>query len=170
MNTKERREDIKKLLNRSNSPLKGIEIANRYGVSRQVIVQDMAILRAEGIDIVSTSRGYVILKPKNSKIVKTIATKHGHSDMRDEMEIILRNGGKILNVIVEHSVYGELIGNINIGTEEELDAFMTLMGNRMNEPLSFLTDGLHLHTVEVESIEDYNNIIKGLEEAGYLVE
>ena len=42
----ERRQFILKLLAGSESPLSGTEIAGKCGVSRQIIVQDIALLRA----------------------------------------------------------------------------------------------------------------------------
>ena len=55
-----RRDGILSLLEESDTPLSGTELAHRFKVSRQVIVQDIALLRAEDKKILSTYRGYVL--------------------------------------------------------------------------------------------------------------
>ena len=59
----ERREKLLSMLAKSKEPIAGAEMAKQLSVSRQVIVQDIALLRAADNNIVSTNRGYVLLKP-----------------------------------------------------------------------------------------------------------
>ena len=60
MGGQERREQILKILKNRKEPVAGTELAKRLQVSRQIIVQDMALIRANGVDILSTNRGYMI--------------------------------------------------------------------------------------------------------------
>ena len=119
MNSSERRIEIKKLLDKSIQAVKGTDLGKLFNVSRQVIVQDISVLRAEGESIVATPNGYIIFK--NNGILKTIVCRHrGEEAVRDELETVISYGGKVLNVIVEHNVYGEVRGNLNIGTKNEI--------------------------------------------------
>lgn len=166
MNGAKRRKKIKEKLESCQGAVKGQELAKEMGVSRQVIVQDIALLRAEGMDLVGTPGGYKINRQSRG-IVKTIATRHmNNSEMNKELSIIIENGGKIIDTIIEHDIYGEIRANLHIKSYEELDEFMgTIEGT---EPLSKITGGIHLHTIEVDDEDSYNNIIKELEEAQLL--
>ena len=59
MNGEERRNQIVDILKHSSSPVPGTQLAQILDVSRQVIVQDIALIRAKNIDVFSTNRGYV---------------------------------------------------------------------------------------------------------------
>jgi transcriptional regulator of NAD metabolism len=109
MNTEERRQAIKELLIAGNRPIKGTTLANHFSVSRQVIVQDIALLRAQGLDIMATPQGYVVTKEKNRGIIKSIVAKHhDYQDMEEELQIMLEHGARIMDVVVEHPIYGEI--------------------------------------------------------------
>ena len=60
MNGEDRREKIINILRSSSTPVAGVALAKELNVSRQVIVQDVALLRANGTAIFSTNRGYVL--------------------------------------------------------------------------------------------------------------
>lgn len=103
MDSKERRKEILRLLKEKDNPIKGIDLANKLGVSRQIIVQDIAILRAKGERILATPQGYIIPMEKENKLVKTIVCKHTkNEEIEDELKIIVDMGGKVLDVVVEH--------------------------------------------------------------------
>ena len=89
MNSKERREKLIINLKTSNYPIKGIKLAKLYGVTRQVIVKDIAILRAKGENIIATPDGYSLIE-KNNRYRDVIVTKHSNEDLKREMEIIDR--------------------------------------------------------------------------------
>ncbi|MBP9477574.1 MAG: transcription repressor NadR [Sebaldella sp.] len=168
-NSVDRRDKIKKILEESKDALKGIELGKLFGVSRQVIVQDISILRAEGEEIIATPNGYIIFK--NNGILKTIVCRHhGKDAIRDELETVIKYGGKILDVIVEHSIYGEVKGNLNINTKNEIKEFMKKLTDENYEPLCSITDGLHIHTIEVTNEESFQNIKNELLDKGYLVQ
>lgn len=171
MDTKNRREEILKKLANNESPIKGTDLAELYSVSRQVIVQDIAILRAKGINILATPQGYII--PGNTQktsIRKTIVCNHkGYDELENELMIIVDLGGKIIDVIVDHPLYGEIKSPINIESRHELSQFMKHIKLTNAEPLSSLTAGLHLHTIEVKDEEAFDRIRKALEDKKYLI-
>lgn len=171
MDTKERRGEILKILNSFEKPVKGMDIAEKFGVSRQVIVQDVAVLRAKGEKILATPQGYLIPKAYESdKLIKTIACKHtSNEEIEEELDIILRYGGKILDVLVEHPLYGEIKSQLQIGSRYDLKEFMLNLEKHKAEPLASLTDGVHIHTIEVESEEKFAKIKEELLEKKYLI-
>ena len=57
-----------KVLNNSKEPVTGSTLAKDFNVTRQVIVQDMAILRAEGKDIIATPQGYMMAKNQKNYV------------------------------------------------------------------------------------------------------
>ncbi|KXZ40774.1 hypothetical protein SAMN05661008_01820 [Alkalithermobacter thermoalcaliphilus JW-YL-7 = DSM 7308] len=169
MDTVNRRKNIEKLIYESNNPLKGSYLSKLLNVSRQVIVQDIAILRAQGVNIIATPQGYIIPKTNNS-IIKTIASNHFTIDeMKDELEIIVDNGGKVIDVIVEHPIYGEIKGILNISSRRDLDEFIEKVKNTKSQPISKLTNGIHFHNIEVKDNESYISIVNKLKEKGYLI-
>jgi len=155
---------------KNNGYLKGSELANIYNVTRQVIVKDIAILRAEGNDIIATPNGYFLnnLSEKN-KIRKIIATKHKEDRLGRELEIMIDNGGKVLDVIVEHPIYGEIKANLMLDNRVDLASFMEKLKSKSAKPLSSLTDGMHLHTVEGDSQKILELIVYELDQEGFLI-
>ena len=76
MKAAERRDAIIKKLKNSAEPLSGAALAQELGVSRQVIVQDISILRAQGNEVLSTNRGYVLQHSEEaSRVFKVIHTE-----------------------------------------------------------------------------------------------
>lgn len=171
MSSDERRLQIINILNKLDEPISGTELAKKLGVSRQVIVQDIAILRAGGEEIIATPQGYIILKDVDeSRIIKTIVCKHStYDEIEDELKTIVDMGGKILDVIVEHSVYGEIKGSLMISSRLDVEKFIKNLKNTNAEPLSSLTDGIHIHSIEIEDEETFKKIIEKLEEKSYLI-
>lgn len=150
--------------------LKGSELADIFSVTRQVIVKDIAILRAEGYDIIATPNGYFLNLPgKTNRVRRVIATRHDRDNICRELEIIIDNGGKVLDVIVEHPVYGEIKANLMLDNRADLASFMENVKNRKAKPLSSLTDGVHLHTVEGDSEEILERIVYNLDQEGFLI-
>lgn len=171
MNGEERRIAIVDRLQQVNKPVKGTALAQGFGVSRQIIVQDIAILRAQGTEIIATPQGYVLLKHNKDKLLKTIITKHqNYEQMEEELQVMIDNGARIIDVIVEHPLYGEIRSIIDISYKTELEEFMNKIRSEKAEPLSSLTDGVHFHTLEVPDEDSYNRIKKVLQEKGYLIE
>ena len=166
MNSKKRREEIINLLITTNVPMKGTELASLFSVTRQIIVKDIAILRAEGKNIIATPDGYIYNKDIH-KFKSIIAVNHDSSKTIDELEIVVKYGGIIEDVIIEHPLYGEIRCNLMIKNLNDLYKFESKFKNV--KPLSNLTDGVHLHTIATESEEDLKAIIDELKEKGFLL-
>ncbi|KPU42986.1 putative transcription repressor NiaR [Oxobacter pfennigii] len=166
----ERRNKILELLNSGLGSLSGSYLSKILKVSRQVVVQDIAILRAEGKDIIATPQGYIIPDYFSKKSAKRIiACKHHGQDIGDELNLIIAMGGRILDVIVEHPVYGELKGMLMLSSIMDAEEFTRRMNESVSEPLLVLTKGVHLHTIEADSEEKLNMIEEKLREKGYLL-
>ena len=168
MSSKKRREDIINLLIRSNRAIKGTELAALFNVTRQIIVKDIAILRAEGKNIIATTDGYIYNKDIN-KVKSIIAVNHNSSKTIEELEIVIKYGGIIEDVIIEHPIYGEIRANLMIKNLNDLNKFENKFKNKNVKPLSDLTDGIHLHTIAADIQEDIQCIINELKEKGFLL-
>lgn len=166
MSSKKRREEIINLLIKNNGAIKGTELASLFSVTRQIIVKDIAILRAEGKSIIATPDGYIYNKDIN-KVKSIIAVNHDSSKTIEELEIVVKYGGIIEDVIIEHPVYGEIRGNLMIKNLNDLYKFEHKFKDV--KPLSNLTDGIHLHTIAADSQEDIESIIRELKEKGFLL-
>lgn len=167
----ERRDAIKGILTGSKVPVSGTVLAKRYAVSRQVIVQDIAILRAGGTEIISTAQGYYIPQAikQPAALTFTAACQHSGDEMEKELEIIVDLGGKVMDVVVEHPVYGELRGLLMLSSRRQVRQFTGSIAETGVEPLSSLTNGVHLHTIEVPDMETKQLIIAALKKADILL-
>lgn len=171
MNTEQRRQEIMNLLKISQDPVKGTSLAEEFKVSRQVIVQDIAILRAEGFDVLATPTGYMIPKYDKGKILKSIVTKHFNiEEVKDELMIMIDNGATVIDVVVDHPIYGDVQGILNLSYKHQVDKFLDKIRSGKIEFLSSLTEGVHVHTLEVPNEESFIAIREKLKEKGYLVE
>ncbi len=170
--TEKRREALLEILQESKSPLKGSRLAEKLQVSRQVIVQDIAILRASNIHIMANSKGYYIQRPSGTeRNIKTVFVKHGGFDeIEKELQIMVDMGAKILDVIVMHPIYGEIRCPLQINSRYELNLFLAEISKSRAEPLSSLTKGHHIHTLEVPSDMIFEKIKKALDQIGILAE
>lgn len=168
MRSIERRTSITKLLNNINRPIKGVELANKFNVTRQVIVKDIAILRAEGNRIIATPDGY-ILNIENERVKSIVAVNHQSDRLNEELAIVIKYGGIIEDVIVEHPLYGEIKANLRIKTLNDLNKFIENFKDKNAKPLSVITNGVHLHTISTERESDIECIKKELKEKGFLL-
>ncbi len=171
MDSEQRREAIIKVLKSKDQPIKGTEFSKMFNVSRQVIVQDIAILRAKGEEIFATPQGYMVISktPKKS-IMKTIICKHkGYGEIDDELKTVIDLGGKVIDVIVDHPIYSEIKIPLMLSSRIEIDEFVNSLERENAEPLSSLTEGVHIHTIEVPSLEIYEKILMELDRKGYLI-
>lgn len=170
VDAKNRRTVLLTNLKNSDVPLTGTALARDLGVSRQVIVGDIAILRAAGINIYATPQGYTLPQPRlQGSVVATLACRHGRDKLAEELTIVIDNGAKVLDVIVEHPIYGELKANLMLASRRELAGFLHKL-DQGAEPLSAITGGVHLHTVEVPSQEVLAKIEAELRAQGILID
>lgn len=168
----ERRNLLLDKLIKADQPITGGELAAFANVSRQVIVQDISLLKAKNHPIIATSQGYVYLeKNQQNQQMKEriIAVKHSPSQTKEELTIIVDHGVFIKDVIVEHPVYGDLTASIRVGNRKEVEEFMKKINQNKASYLSQLTEGLHLHTLQADSIEKLDRACQDLDQAGYLV-
>lgn len=161
-----RREAIVELLLKEKSPIKGVDLATKFNVTRQIIVKDIAILRAKGNNIIATPDGYIFNDDNGSRVRSIIAVSHSKAEMVKELEIVIKYGGIIEDVIVEHPIYGEIKGLMMIKNLNDLNRFKESFELSASNPLSSLTNGIHLHTVSVDTKENMELIKKELKENG----
>jgi len=144
-----RRRHILKWIRAQSGPVPGTELARRFRVSRQCVVQDIAILRAEGNDILSTPQGYRLPAKQAAATQRAvIACQHSPERTEEELHILVDNGVRILDVIVEHALYGEMRGSLMIESRADVQDFLRQWRGTKANLLSSLTRGVHLHTVE----------------------
>lgn len=169
MEGQERRKEIIKLLGANSKPLSGVFLGKTFGISRQVVVQDIALLRAEGFDILATARGYIL--NKDSEIIESriVLVKHDRNQLENELNTIVDNGGRVRNVIISHPVYGELVGDLMLKTRRDVKQFTHKLESQSASTLMELTEGLHMHTIEAASSEELDVIERELELQGILV-
>lgn len=167
MTADERRKLILETLRNSERPCNASVLAETYGVSRQVIVTDIALLRAGGVAINATPRGY-ILEREVEGIVRRIACRHNSLDTAKELYIIVDNGCTVLDVVVEHPVYGELTGALQLKSRYDVGQFISK--SSQSTPLSLLTDGVHLHTISCPDEETFERVCEALKAERFLLE
>lgn len=167
-----RRKSILDLLSKQNIPISGTELANRYHVSRQIIVQDIALLRAENQMIMSTNKGYVLYpSPDGNQQPRTqIYVSHTAEQTLDEMYTIVDLGGTMLDVFVDHDLYGQIRANLIIRSHQDADEFVARMASSKSKPLKALTGDCHCHTICAPSERALTLIKSELKEKGYLID
>lgn len=167
---KERREYIVQLLKNEHNPITGQAIAEVTGVSRQVIVTDIALLKASDEPIIATNRGYLYMRKKQPSHThkRIIICKHRPEQTAAELNAIVDCGVTVEDVIVEHPIYGELTGSLMIKSRYDVEQFTNTIEKKDASLLSVLTDGLHLHTLEADSIGKLDAACERLDELGIL--
>jgi hypothetical protein len=171
LSTSERRKKIICYLIKANNPTKGSEFSEIFSVSRQVIVQDVAVLRAEGYEITATPQGYIITGKELEGFIEEIVSKHEKiEEIREELNIIVDNGGEVIDVTVDHPVYGEFNGKLMIKSRLDVKYFLIQMEESNAEPLSSMNDGIHLHKIKAPSKEILEEIKTQLKNKGFIVE
>ncbi|WP_099157619.1 transcription repressor NadR [Virgibacillus ndiopensis] len=168
----ERRQLILSWLKESSEPLSGKILAERTNVSRQVIVQDVSLLKAKSEPIIATSRGYVYFKENNEipKFTRIIAVCHRAEETADELYTLVDHGVTVQNVMVEHPIYGDITGSLMVKNRRDVDAFLDELKKTQAALLSELTEGVHLHTIEADTQKQLDEACGVLKSAGYLLE
>ena len=166
MTASERRQQIARLLSASQAPISATTLSQELGVSRQIIVGDIALLRAAGQEITATARGYVI--PAQNGLLRCIACIHSAEETRDELDAMVDCGCTVVDVIVEHPVYGQLTAPLHLSSRLDVDQFMKRLDGAA--PLSQLTGGVHLHTLSCPDETAYEHLLQLLRQRGFLVE
>lgn len=155
----------------SEKPLSGTALAKELGVSRQVIVQDVALLRANGHDIVATNRGYVLIPQNDSGAhARRFKVRHGEEQTVDELETIVDLGGTVEDVMVNHRVYGKVTASLGLKSRRDIARFAEDMRTGRSSLLMTVTSGYHFHLVSAESEEALDDIERALADKGYLAD
>ena len=157
MNSAERRDEILKILTSSSSPVSGKELASTLNVSRQAIVQDIALLRANGNEIISTNLGYT--SPSQNRSSRVFKTYHSDERVEEELQLIVDCGGMVKDVFVYHKVYGVIRADLNISSRLDIEKFMAELKSGRSSLLKNITSDFHYHTVYASS-EQALDIIK----------
>ena len=168
MQAKARREAILNTLRCSQQPVSASTLATDFSVSRQVIVGDIALLRASGADISATPRGYVIRQEETGYIHKVAARHSGAEAMEAELNAIVDQGCTVLDVIVEHPIYGQLTGPLDLSSRYDVSQFIARSAE--TQPLSVLTEGIHLHTLSCPDEAAFRRCVERLRTLGVLLE
>lgn len=167
MSGEQRREEIIRMLSGSPKPVSGDVLAKELCVSRQVIVQDIALIRANGYDIMSTNRGYLI-QEKNQALTRVFKVHHTDEQVEDELNIIVDAGGTVLDVFVYHKAYDVVRAKLNIKSRLDVQKYTRELISGKSTLLKNVTSGYHYHTVAADTMEQLDFIQEQLWERGYL--
>ena len=169
MDANQRRAAVADCLAEARQPVSAACLASRFCVSRQIIVGDIALLRAGGLEISATPRGYVMPR-EHTGLTYTVACVHPPEGMGRELEIMVDNGCTVLDVVVEHPVYGQLTGSLQLSSRYDVRQFLDKVATSDAKPLSDLTGGVHLHTIRCPDQAAYRRVLEQLTQAGFLYE
>ena len=165
-----RRNQMLQLLREGSDPISGTALAKTFGVSRQVIVQDIALMRAEQMPILSTNKGYMLGpdavcadQPK-----RVFFVRHRTEQVLEEFMAVIDLGGRILDVSVEHELYGPIRADLLIENAQDAADFAARLESCPDNPLKVLTDDRHFHTVTAPSEKLLDLIEAELRTRGFL--
>ena len=169
MRAEERRQAILNTLNNAGHPVSATALARQFSVSRQIVVGDVALLRAAGANISATPRGYVVLREAGG-LVRQVACQHDAAGMEAELNAMVDQGCTVLDVIVDHPIYGQLTGPLQLSSRYDVTQFIARCAQADAQPLSNLTEGIHLHTLSCPSEEAFQRVRTALHAMGVLLE
>ncbi len=166
MTGEERRSKILELLKNTKKPISGSRLAKDLDVSRQVIVQDIALIRANGNNVFSTNRGYLL----NADNVCRRVFKVNHTDEQteEELNLFVDFGGCVEDVFVFHKLYNIIRAELNLKTRMDVRRYMESLKTGRSTPLKNITGGFHYHTIQAESEEILDDIQEELKKRGFL--
>ena len=168
MNGTDRRKQILSMIRGATKPLSGSDLGKKTGVSRQVVVQDIALLRTEGYPIVSTAICYILNEARQA--VRLFKVRHGNDQTEEELTTIVDMGGCILDVMVNHRIYGKMSAPLNIKNRRDVQRFMDNLKSGKSTPLLNVTSGYHFHHIAAEQEDILNEIEAALKEKNFLAE
>ena len=166
MKGEERRKQLLNILSSSNNPVSGGTLAKELNVSRQIIVQDISLLRANGATIFSTNKGYLLQEDR--KYSRVFKVYHTDDQVEEELSTIVDAGGQIRDVFVYHKVYGVLKADMGIKSRRDIRAYMEEISTGKSNLLKNVTSGYHYHTIDAESEEILDAIQEELQQKGFL--
>jgi len=164
----ERRTQIQRILERSKEPVSGTDLAKQLDVSRQVVVQDIALIRANGITIIATNRGYVLKETDTvSRVFKVI---HTDEQVEEELNLYVDFGAKVEDVFVYHKVYGVIRAEMNIRSRRDVRKYMEDISSGKSTNLMKLTSNYHYHKILAEDEQTLDLIEQELQKKGFLAQ
>lgn len=184
-----RRASLLDALRNADAPVSGGQLANTLNVSRQVIVQDIALLREAGASIVATTKGYVLADATQTAAqnatqtmaqnaeqpavhldepARTFKLHHEVEQTRDELQTIIALGGRVHNVSISHRAYGRITAPLEIADQADIERFINDIESGKSSPLSTATSGYHYHLVSAPSNEALEAIGRALADKGFL--
>lgn len=166
MKVTERRKAIVNLLLASKTPISGGELSEKFNVSRQIIVQDVTVLKGLGYEILSTHNGYVM--QKSPLVERVFKLKHTTEQTEDELNSIVDLGGTVVDVFVWHKVYGRISATLNIFSRLHVKQFLEGVRTGKSTELMNITGGYHYHTVRADSEAVLDKIGETLQEKNYI--
>ncbi len=168
MHASERRIQITQLLKAAEGPLPASALAEKCGVSRQIIVGDIALLRAGGLSVLATPRGYV-LESTPAYLSRSVVCRHDAGLIREELYTVVDLGGALIDVTVEHPIYGQICAPLHIFSRFDADSFCEKIQSPDARPLCDLTSGIHLHTLRATDEDTLDRVVHGLGQKGFLL-
>ena len=166
MKVTERRKAIVNLLSASKTPISGGELSKQFNVSRQIIVQDITVLKGLGYEIFSTHHGYLL--QKSPLVERVFKLKHTTEQTEDELNSIVDLGGTVVDVFVWHKVYGKISAALNIFSRLHVKQFLEGVRTGKSTELMNITGGYHYHTVRADSEAVLDRIGETLKVKGYI--
>lgn len=167
MKVAERRKAIIAYLLAAKKPVSGTELSQHFHISRQIIVQDISVLKGSGCEILSTNQGYILQKsPLHERVFKV---RHTTEQTENELSCVVGLGGTVVDVFVRHRVYGKIAAELNIASPEQIKQFLDNIRTGKSTELMTVTGGYHYHTIRAESEQILDEIEAALKERNYLV-
>ncbi|MBQ1947926.1 MAG: transcription repressor NadR [Clostridia bacterium] len=167
MKSEQRRKEIVRIMMSEQKVISGGQLADKLGVSRQIIVQDIAALKGMGYEILSTHNGYVLqTTPLQERVFKVFHTKE---QTEDELTRIIDLGGTVADVFVWHKVYGKMTAPLHISSRHHIAQFLEGVRTGKSSELMNVTGGFHYHTVRAETQDILNKIEESLKDMNYIV-
>lgn len=167
MTGEERRQAIVAQLGQASAPVSATALGKQLGVSRQVIVQDIALLRTAGRAIQATNRGYVLAAAPSVQPRRLVKVRHTREQIEDELNIVVDLGACVEDVMVNHRTYGLMSASLGVGSRRDVQRFLGELETGISSPLCTLTDGYHFHHVSAQSEAVLDEVEAALEAAGY---
>lgn len=168
MHGAQRRKKIIGMIREADAPLAGSALGKATGVSRQVVVQDIALLRTEGYPILATARGYILESPRQA--LRRFKVYHTNEQTEQELNTIVDLGGCVEDVMVNHRIYGKISAPLQIKNRRDVQHFLDDIRTGKSSPLLNVTSGYHFHNISADSEEILDEIEAALKAQGFLCE
>ncbi len=163
----QRRKKILEMLGQSSTPLSGGALGRAVGVSRRWWCR-ISRFCVPGHPVLATARGYVLEVPHQTE--RLFKMCHTTEQTREELNTIVDLGGEVLDVMVNHRIYGKVSAPLNIRSRRDVEAFVENIRTGRSTPLLNVTSGYHFHHVAADQEEILDEIEAALREKGFLAD